>query len=109
MKYALALIAAAVMVCLYGLNNIAVAVEKGKSGEALFKENCAVCHTNGGNIVNPKKTLRKKDLEANNVKTVADVIKLMRNPGPDMTKFDTKTIPDSEAKKIAVYILKTFK
>jgi cytochrome c6 len=109
MKYALALIAAAAMVCLYGLNNLTAADEKGKSGEAVFKDHCAVCHPNGGNIINPKKTLHKSDLEANNVKKPADIINKMRNPGPGMTKFDTKTISDSEAKKIAEYILKTFK
>ncbi len=79
-----------------------------ESGEALFKQHCAVCHVNGGNIVNPKKTLHKEDREANNVKTVADVIHRMRNPGPGMVKFDEKTIPNKEAKEIAEYILKTF-
>jgi len=33
----------------------------------------------------------------------------MRSPGPGMTKFDAKTIPDKEAKAIADYILRTFK
>ncbi len=109
MRFAYALIAAASMVCFYGMNNPAGADEKGKSPEAEFKEHCAVCHPEGGNIINPKKTLHKKDLDANNVKTAADIISKMRNPGPGMTKFDKKTIPNSEAKKIAEYILKTFK
>ena len=85
-----------------------------KKGEKIdgakeFKEHCAVCHPDGGNIVNPKKTLSKKDREANGIKTVKDIIKNMRNPGPGMTKFDEKTISDKEAKAIADYILKTFK
>jgi cytochrome c6 len=108
-RYAFALIAAAAMVCFCGMNNIAGADEKGKSPEAEFKEHCAVCHPGGGNIINPKKTLHKSDREANNVKTAADIISKMRNPGPGMTKFDKKTIPDDEAKKIAEYVLKTFK
>ncbi|HTP05251.1 MAG TPA: c-type cytochrome [Nitrospirota bacterium] len=78
-------------------------------GEAGFKQNCAVCHPGGGNIINPKKTLHKKDLDANNVKTAGDIIKLMRQPGPGMTPFDASTVPDKEAKEIADYILKTFK
>ncbi len=78
------------------------------TGEELFKKNCAVCHVNGGNIVNPQKTLHKKDREANGVKTVKDILGRMRNPGPGMTKFDPKTISDKDAKKIAEYILKTF-
>jgi len=79
-----------------------------QAGEALFKQNCAVCHVNGGNIINPQKPLHKKEREANGVKTAADIIKRMRNPGPGMTKFDKKTISDKEAHEIAEYILKTF-
>ncbi len=109
MRYLMAIVMAAAMVCVYGLNNFAGANEKGKSGEAEFKEHCAVCHPNGGNIINPQKTLHKSDREANNVKKAADIINKMRNPGPGMTKFDTKTISDIEAKKIAEYVLKTFK
>lgn len=108
-RFCTVLLAVAVFVCFYSLNNPAAAEEKGTSGAAGFKEHCAVCHSNGGNIINPKKTLHKADREANNVKTAADIIGKMRNPGPGMTKFDEKTIPDSEAKKIADYILKTFK
>ncbi len=79
-----------------------------KTGEALFKQNCAICHVGGGNIVNPQKTLHKKDREAHNIKKAEDIVKIMRNPGPGMTKFDEKTIPDKQAHEIAEYILKTF-
>ena len=81
----------------------------GNAGEAEFKQHCAVCHPDGENIINPKKTLHKKDLDANSVKTSTDIIKKMRNPGPGMSQFDEKTISDQEAKKIAEYVLKTFK
>jgi cytochrome c6 len=77
------------------------------SGETLFKQHCAVCHPDGGNIVNPKKTLHKQDREANNIKTVKDIVNKMRNPGPGMIKFDEKTIPDKQAKEIAEYVLKS--
>lgn len=85
-----------------------IAGATGQSGEALFKQHCAVCHVNGGNIVNPQKTLSKKDRETNNVKSVQDILKKVRNPGPGMTPFDKKTLPDKDARKIAEYILKTF-
>ncbi len=92
----------------YGIQ--AMATEGGKkSGEALFKENCSPCHAEGGNIINPQKTLHKKDLDANKIKKPEDIVKKMRNPGPGMTKFDEKTISGKDAKKIAEYILKTFK
>jgi len=88
-----------------------VAAEKAAkiSGEAEFKEHCAVCHPDGGNIVNPAKTLHKKDRDANAIKKPEDIIAKMRKPGPGMTQFDQKTIPDKEARAIAAYIIKTFK
>ncbi len=82
---------------------------KAKSGEELFETHCAACHPKGRNIINPMKTLHKKDREANNVKTSQDIINKMRNPGPGMTQFDKATISDQDAKEIAQYIIKTFK
>jgi cytochrome c6 len=81
---------------------------KAKSGEELFKTHCAECHVDGSNIIDPMKTLHKKDRDANNIKKPKDIIEKMRNPGPGMTKFDKTTISDKDAKKIAEYILKTF-
>jgi len=90
------------------------AVADTKKGEKIdgakeFKEHCAACHAGGGNIINAKKTLHKKDREANGIKTAKDIIKSMRSPGPGMTKFDKKAISDKEAKAIADYIIKEFK
>lgn len=76
--------------------------------EALFKQYCSPCHPDGGNIFNPQKSLRRKDHEANGIKTVEDIIGKMRNSGPGMTKFDEQTIPDADARAIAEYALKTF-
>jgi cytochrome c6 len=87
----------------------ASAVAAATSGEDLFKLHCAACHADGGNIINPKKTLKKADLEANGVKSSKDIIGKMRKPGQGMTTFDATAIPDKDAKAIADYILKTFK
>ena len=78
-------------------------------GKKEFEEHCAVCHKDGGNMINSAKTLSEKDREANGVKSAEDIIGKMRNPGPGMTQFDEKTISDEEARAIADYILKTFK
>lgn len=78
-------------------------------GKKEFMEHCNACHADGGNMINPKKTLKKADLEANGIKKSADIVKLVRNPGPGMTKFDEKTLSDKEAKAVADYIMKTFK
>jgi cytochrome c6 len=74
-----------------------------------FEEHCASCHPKGGNIINAKKTLSKKSLAADGIKTDKDIVAKMRNPGPGMTKFDEKAISAKEAKAIADYILKTFR
>lgn len=79
------------------------------NGEAGFKENCAECHIGGGNIVNPNKTLSEKDRNMNGIKTADDIVRIMRKPGEGMTKFDENTISDDDARKIAGYIINTFK
>ena len=98
-----------VAVAVLAIGTVVIAEEQGKKGEALFKQHCSPCHPDGGNVINPQKTLHKKDREANGVKTASDIINKMRNPGPGMTKFDKKTLPDADAKAIAEYELNTFK
>lgn len=80
----------------------------GKTGEQLFKEHCSVCHPDGGNIITPKKTLMKKDLVANNIRSADDMVRTMRTPGPGMTAFDMKTLSDKEARKISDFIFKKY-
>ncbi len=71
-------------------------------GEALFKEKCAVCHPDGGNIMNPKETLK-------GLKDVKFITGKIRSGGNGMTKFDAKTVSDADSKLLADYIIKTFK
>jgi len=78
-------------------------------GEELFEQNCAMCHPDGGNIINPQKPLHKASLNENGIHTADDIIAKMRHPGPGMTPFDAKTLPDNDAKKIADYIMATFR
>lgn len=108
MKRAVTLSVVVFAVLALAVAGIAKEAEK-KSGAELFKQHCAACHLDGKNIINPQKTLSKKDLEANKVRSAEDIVKLMRSPGPGMVKFDDKTISEKDAKAIAEYILKTFK
>lgn len=80
-----------------------------QTGEQLFKQRCAACHPDGGNIITPQKTLHAAVLADHNITKPEDIVKLMRNPGPGMRKFDEETIPDKEAKIIAEYVLATFR
>jgi cytochrome c6 len=109
MKTLLTAVGIMMVATVLALSGFAAEAKKGGAGEKEFKEHCVMCHPDGGNIINAKKTLRGKDLKANNILKAEDIVKLMRNPGPGMTKFDEKTIPDKEAMEIARYILKTFK
>jgi cytochrome c6 len=97
-----------VATCL-ALSGFAAEAKKGKAGEELFKQHCSMCHPEGGNIINAKKTLRGKDLKANHILKAEEIVKLMRNPGPGMNKFDQKIVPDKDAMEIARYILEAFK
>jgi mono/diheme cytochrome c family protein len=79
-----------------------------KTGEDLFKKYCAVCHPDGGNIVKPEMTLHSSSLKEHKITTAADIVKIMRNPNPGMTKFDETMISDQEAAEIAEYVLKNY-
>jgi cytochrome c6 len=71
-------------------------------GEAIFKAKCASCHPDGGNIINPKETLK-------GIKDPKKIVSKIRKGGGGMTAFDVKTISDADAKVLADYIIKTFK
>lgn len=77
-------------------------------GKAAFQQNCIACHADGGNEVNPEKTFSKADLQRNNIRTPEDIVRIMRNPGPGMLKFDVATLSDENAHALAEYILATF-
>jgi cytochrome c6 len=109
MKTARTAVVLAAMASLLAFSVFAAEGKKGKTGEELFKQHCTMCHPEGGNIINAKKTLHGKDLMANNIRNAEDIVKVMRNPGPGMNKFDEKTLPAKEAKEIAEYVLKAFK
>jgi cytochrome c6 len=99
----IAVLVAILMMALSGIDAFAA-----DNGGALFKQHCAECHPDGGNVIVPGKTLHKKDLKKNGVKTPDDIVNIMRNPGPGMTKFDAKTISDNDARLVAEYIMKNF-
>jgi cytochrome c6 len=81
----------------------------GKSAEQMFTQFCASCHPKGGNTMNPQKTLEAKAMANNKITTADDIVKVMRNPGRGMPKFDEATISDQDARSIGEYILTTFR
>jgi len=79
------------------------------SGEALFKQYCAACHPDGGNVSDPGRSLHRSVLKSNHISTADDIIRVMRNPISRMIRFDASTLSDRDARAIAEYILTTFK
>jgi cytochrome c6 len=80
-----------------------------RDGEALFKQYCAACHPNGGNVSDPQRTLYGSALKKNHITTPEDIVRIMRNPLSRMIRFDPSTLSDRDAQVIAEYVLKTFK
>lgn len=78
-------------------------------GEALFLRNCAPCHPDGSNLLYPPKNLHRMTLAANGITTADGIIARMRHPGPRMRRFDEREISNADARKIAEYILATFR
>ena len=77
-------------------------------GKADFEMFCSGCHPDGGNAINPAKTLRKMNREANGVKTAADIVKIMRKPGQGMRAYTKEDLSNKRAKALSEYILKTY-
>ncbi len=109
MKRILSVSVACLLIGLFIFPRLVGAAPKTSAGERAFQKNCAVCHPGGGNIVSAAKDLHRNTLKANGITKPDDIIAKMRNPGPKMTMFDKKTVPDKTARAIAKYILNTFK
>ena len=77
-------------------------------GKALFMQYCSGCHPDGGNAINPAKTLQKIDRLANGIVAPRDLVARMRSPGPGMPRFDRGRISDEEAEAIAAFVLKSY-
>jgi cytochrome c6 len=79
-----------------------VSAASAADGEVTFKAKCASCHPDGGNIINPKETLK-------GMKDSKKIVSKVRKGGGGMPAFDAKAISDADAKQLADYIIKTFK
>ena len=93
------IVMATVAVSMGMMSVVAFAAE---TGETIFKAKCASCHPNGGNIINPKATLK-------GIKDTTVITKKIRKGGGGMPVFDAKAVSDADAKLVADYVVKTFK
>lgn len=79
------------------LFNAATVANAGPEGSKIFAENCASCHANGGNIVDPKKPVKGSKILASK-QTLKD---LLLKPKGAMTPFPK--IANSDADLSALY------
>ena len=79
-----------------------------KTGEELFKQFCATCHPDGGNVSDPQRNLRRLTLQDHHITRPEDVIRIMRHPIARMITFDQSTLSEQDARAIAEYVLTAF-
>jgi mono/diheme cytochrome c family protein len=72
------------------------------SGAQLFKQNCTVCHPQGGNSDNPEVPLKGSPA----LKTFATFLSWIRQPRSPMPPFPPSKISDKQARRLYDYILK---
>ncbi|NJM94953.1 MAG: c-type cytochrome [Acaryochloridaceae cyanobacterium CSU_5_19] len=73
-------------------------------GAGVFNANCAACHANGGNVVNPAKTIKQKDLDANGKNTLAAVVAQVTNGNGAMPAFGA-SLSSADIESVAQYVL----
>jgi len=59
-----------------------------RRGEELFKQFCAPCHPDGGNVSDPALTLRGSALRSHHITKPRDIVRIMRIPISRMISFD---------------------
>jgi cytochrome c6 len=74
------------------------------SANDVFDKYCSSCHNNGGNIMNPKKTLSKQDLADNGVNSISSISSLVSSGKTPMPAFG-KQLSDKEIASVAKYVL----
>ncbi|MEM1280354.1 MAG: c-type cytochrome, partial [Cyanobacteria bacterium P01_H01_bin.152] len=73
-------------------------------GPQIFNANCAACHANGLNAVNPTKTLRKSDLDKYAMASLEAIQTQVMNGKNAMPAFRGRLKPN-EIESVAAYVL----
>lgn len=85
------------------------AVADVSAGEAVFQLKCAACHAQGGNAINPMKTLKAPALEASGFATQEAIVRLVSNGKGQMPSYGPKAPPfarltDEQIADVAEYV-----
>lgn len=81
-----------------------------EAGLVIFESKCAACHADGGNVINPGKTLSAQALEKNKYSTQEAVVNLVRNGKGQMPKYQgaipaISRLDDQQLEDVAAYVL----
>ena len=80
------------------------------AGAAIFEAKCVACHVQGGNVLNPGKTLSREALQKNAYTEQASIVNLLRVGKGQMPKYQGSIPPvsrltDEELEEVASYVL----
>lgn len=80
------------------------------TGPEIFETKCAACHANGGNVLNPMKTLDAKVLAANKYDEQAAIVELVRNGKGQMPKYQgaipkISRLSDEEIEAVSTFVI----
>ncbi|MEE9346110.1 MAG: c-type cytochrome [Methylococcales bacterium] len=74
------------------------------ANEVLFQKYCSACHSNGGNIMDPEKTLSQEHLTKNGIDNIGSISALVSTGKTPMPAFG-KHLSDEEIAEVAKYVL----
>jgi cytochrome c6 len=74
------------------------------SANEVFEKYCSSCHSKGGNIMNPEKTLSQDHLTKNEVDNIGAISALVSAGKAPMPAFG-KQLSDEEVAEVAQYVL----
>jgi cytochrome c6 len=101
--WSMALACLIVVGSLFTFNGNALAADPAH-GKSIFSANCAACHNGGLNAINPSKTLKMADLEANGKNSIAAIVAQITNGNGAMPGFKGR-LSDGDMEDVAAYVL----
>jgi cytochrome c6 len=73
-------------------------------GETIFTGNCAACHANGKNVLQPEKTLEKEVLETNGMYSIDAIVTQVTNGKNAMPAFGGR-LSQEDIENVASFVL----
>ena len=75
-----------------------------EAGKVVFEANCAACHANGNNVINPEKTLKLDILQINGKDTISAITTQVTQGYGAMPAFGGR-LSEEEITSVANYVL----